>query len=350
MATKKKATKRNKQIEEQNRREVSGICLIALGLFLGASLYSDAVGLVGKAISAFFFGIFGLGGYAVPAAVVAFGVLLIIFSENSMRPAAVFLVVLGTLSILTLLHIHARSAIEGVRFLEYYKDAYEFGTLYRQGGGMLGALLAYPSLLLIGKVGAYILFIACILVTFLVLTKLSIKHAGEKLGATIKTGVDHMAAQREQRKAELYTEALAQKPAAKRTKAVDAVPERPMKRRNKAAREAEALTIGPEMEPAGNPNAVRNAEGELAFMPTSGAIERKKKKPASLPLDEQGNFAFQGLDEPLEDGSYFAPEYIPPIPEQERVSRISDRAPAVSETETILPTVEKPAKPEDQHS
>lgn len=196
-----------------------------------------------------------------------------------MRPAAAFLVVLGTLSILTLLHIHARSAIEGVRFLEYYKDAYEFGTLYRQGGGMLGALLAYPSLLLIGKVGAYILFIACILVTFLVLTKLSIKHAGEKLGATIKTGVDHMAAQREQRKAELYTEALAQKPAAKRTKAVDAVPERPMKRRNKAAREAEALTIGPEMEPAGNPNAVRNAEGELAFMPTSGAIERKRRSP-----------------------------------------------------------------------
>lgn len=348
MATKKKATKRNKQIEEQNRREVSGICLIALGLFLGASLYSDAVGLVGKAISAFFFGIFGLGGYAVPAAVVAFGVLLIIFSENAMRPAAVFLVVLGTLSILTLLHIHARSAIEGVRFLEYYKDAYEFGTLYRQGGGMLGALLAYPSLLLIGKVGAYILFIACILVTFLVLTKLSIKHAGEKLGATIKTGVDHMAAQREQRKAELYTEALAQKPAAKRTKAADVVPdERPVKRRNKAAREAEALTIEREMEPAGNPNAVRNAEGELAFMPTSGAIERKKKKPASPPLDEQGDFSFQGLDEPLEDGSYFAPEYIPPIPEQERVSRISDRAPAVPETETILPTAEKPAKPQE---
>lgn len=167
-----------------------------------------------------------------------------------------------------------------MRFLEYYKDAYEFGTLYRQGGGMLGALLAYPSLLLIGKVGAYILFIACILVTFLVLTKLSIKHAGEKLGATIKTGVDHMAAQREQRKAELYTEALAQKPAAKRTKAADAVPdERPVKRRNKAVREAEALTIEREMEPAGNPNAVRNAEGELAFMPTSGAIERKRRSP-----------------------------------------------------------------------
>lgn len=93
MATKKKATKRNKQIEEQNRREVSGICLIALGLFLGASLYSDAVGLVGKAISAFFFGIFGLGGYAVPAAVVAFGVLLIIFLKTQcglLRPFSLF--------------------------------------------------------------------------------------------------------------------------------------------------------------------------------------------------------------------------------------------------------------------
>ena len=179
MEGKKKTSKQKRQAEEQNRREIIGICLIALGLFLGASLYSDAVGLAGKAISAFFFGVFGLGGYAVPAVVVLFGVFTIIFSESPLRPATFFLVLISIGSLLTLLHIHARPAIEGVRFLEYYKDAYDFGTVYRQGGGMMGALLAFPSLLLIGKVGSYILFIACILVAFLVLTKLSIKHAGE---------------------------------------------------------------------------------------------------------------------------------------------------------------------------
>ena len=70
MEGKRKTSKQKRQAEEQNRREIIGICLIALGLFLGASLYSDAVGLAGKAISAFFFGVFGLGGYAVPAVVV----------------------------------------------------------------------------------------------------------------------------------------------------------------------------------------------------------------------------------------------------------------------------------------
>lgn len=344
MATKKKTTKRNRQAEEQNRREVFGICLIALGLFLGASLYSDAVGLVGKAISAFFFGIFGLAGYAVPAVVVVLGVLSIIFSENAIRFTTFFLVFLSVVSLLTLFHIEARPAIEGVRFLEYYKDAYEFGTAYQAGGGMLGALLAYPSLLLIGKVGSYILFIACILVSFLVLTKLSIKHAGEKLGETIKTGVDHMAAQREQRKAELYTETLAPQPTVKRSKAAPAkmaavTLERPSKQKRKApVQEAEIFTIEPETSPAGKPNAVRNADGELAFMPTSGTIERKKKK-QDVPLrDEQGNFVFQGLDEPLEDGSYFTAEYIPPVPEEARVSRISDRAPTAEE-KTPAPVV-----------
>ena len=70
MATRKTAKKRNKHAEEQNKREILGICLIALGLFFGAGLYSDAVGVVGKAISTFFFGIFGLLGYSVPVLVV----------------------------------------------------------------------------------------------------------------------------------------------------------------------------------------------------------------------------------------------------------------------------------------
>ena len=349
MEGKRKTSKQKRQAEEQNRREIIGICLIALGLFLGASLYSDAVGLAGKAISAFFFGVFGLGGYAVPAVVVLFGVLTIIFSESPLRPATFFLVLVSIVSLLTLLHIHARPAIEGVRFLEYYKDAYDFGTVYRQGGGMLGALLAFPSLLLIGKVGAYILFIACILVAFLVLTKLSIKHAGEKLGKTIKIGVDHMAAQREERRNALYTETLTPKKAtAKNAKADSLGTERPAKQKSRksSAREAELFTIEPEIGHAGNPNAVRNAEGELAFMPTSGTIERKKKKQETSRKDEQGDFIFQGLDEPLDDGSYFTSDYIPPVPDAARVSRISDHAPTASEVPMPAAETESPDKNE----
>ncbi len=325
MATKKTA-KKQKQAEEQNRREVFGICLIALGLFFGAGLYSDAVGVVGRAISTFFFGIFGLVGYAIPVLIVAGGVLSIVFSENALRPSTLFLTLLFLIALLTLLQVHARPIVESVQFLEYYKDAYAYGTQYRAGGGMLGALLAYPSLLLIGEVGTYILFIACILVSFLVLTKLSIKHAGEKLGETIKTGVDHIAAQREQKKAELYTETIDAQTLKRKNSSAGA------KRKQNATVKSKIFTM--EAEPVsgeGDPNSVRNAEGELNFMPTSGAIERKKKK-QELPLrDAQGDFAFQGLDVPLEDGSYFQSAHIDPVKEDARISRISDHAPLAEE-------------------
>lgn len=323
MATRKTAKKRNKHAEEQNKREILGICLIALGLFFGAGLYSDAVGVVGKAISTFFFGIFGLLGYSVPVLVVVWGVLCIVFSENALRPSTLFFSLLSLISLLTLLHVYARPIIESVPFLEYYKDAYEYGTVYRAGGGMLGALLAYPSLLLIGEVGTYILFIACILVAFLMLTKLSIKHAGEKLGETIKTGVDHMAAQREQRKSELYTEAIDVQLAKQRGTVA--------KRKKKATVKSEAFTMEAAPDSQGAPNSVRNAEGELNFMPTSGMIERKKKKQDMPAQDEQSDFVFQGIDVPLEDGSYFQTEPIAPIAQEERVSRISDHAPSALE-------------------
>ena len=141
MATKKTA-KKQKQAEEQNRREVFGICLIALGLFFGAGLYSDAVGVVGRAISTFFFGIFGLVGYAIPVLIVAGGVLSIVFSENALRPSTLFLTLLFLIALLTLLQVHARPIVESVQFLEYYKDAYAYGTQYRAGGGMLGGMVS----------------------------------------------------------------------------------------------------------------------------------------------------------------------------------------------------------------
>lgn len=357
MATKKKTAKPVKQNDEQNRREVIGICLIAVGLFLGASLYSDAVGLVGKGISSFFFGLFGMAGYVVPAVVVAFGVLAIIFSEKPLRGHTLVLILVSVFSILSLFHIHARPSVENISLFEYYKDAYSFGTLYRAGGGILGSLLAYPSLILIGKIGAYILFIACLIIVFLVVTKLSIKSTGEKIGESIKSGVDHMAAQREQRKTELYSENLltektekTDKPKKKKTaeKKMDfpTMEEIPQKKQPKNKQKTDIFTMVP-AEDAADDGSVKHSATDLTFMPTTGKIERKKKNAPAV--DEQGDFIFRGLDEPLEDGTYFTSAYIPPVAEEERVSRISDHAPVEDEPlhpdELIEPVkeVEKPS-------
>lgn len=100
-----------------------------------------------------------------------------------------------------------------MKALDYYKDAYTLGFTYREGGGIFGALVAYPALLLMGRIGSYILFIACIMVSFLLITRLSIKNAGAKLGQSIRTGVsaaneriaEHKQAVRAQQQS-LYTE------------------------------------------------------------------------------------------------------------------------------------------------
>lgn len=193
MANSKKNAKGKKSANKavQTKREVWGVIIIALGLFLGASMYSEAVGILGKAISGFIFGLFGIAAYAMPLIVVAAGVLLIVFSEGDAGSLPVILSLIGIISILSIIHIARRGeGVEGIKVLTYYKDAYELGLTYREGGGLIGALIAYPALLLMGRIGSYILFIACLMVAFLLITRLSIKSAGEKLTNSIRTGVN----------------------------------------------------------------------------------------------------------------------------------------------------------------
>lgn len=232
MANGKKGAKKKKTADRsaQTMREVWGVIIIALGLFLGASMYFDAVGILGKAISGFAFGMFGIAGYALPVAIIAAGVLLIIFSEGDIGALPAVLVIISIIAILSIVHIARRSdTVEGIKALAYYKDAYTLGLTYREGGGIFGALVAYPALLLMGRIGSYILFIACIMVSFLLITRLSIKNAGEKLGQSIRTGVsaaneriaEHKQAVREQQALfteDITAEVLSGKPILKRKK------------------------------------------------------------------------------------------------------------------------------------
>lgn len=311
MAGKKKKTKKTDtdRTPDQTRREVGGVCLVALGLFLGASLYSDAVGVLGHAISGFFFGICGFMGYAIPAAIILCGVLIIIFSERPVKPLTAFLIAVFFIALITTIHISARSAITGVKVLDYYKDAYSYGMTYRAGGGVLGALLAYPSLLLMGTVGSYIVFIALMLIAFLLITKLSIKRAGEKIGSGIKQGVAAVNEKMTERRQALYTEELASR---------ESEQDKPLPQTKKKHVEEELtyhvakpvkqdpfhMSLEDDDEFASlSANRVKDMPDSLEFMPTSGMIERKSAKAEekfadqfdSMPLevpfesDEQSN-------------------------------------------------------------
>ncbi|MCE5235506.1 MAG: DNA translocase FtsK [Eubacteriales bacterium] len=292
----------------QTKREVWGVLFIAFGLFFAVSLYSDAVGIVGTAISGFLFGLTGLLGYALPVLTVALGVFIIAVTKRAMKVSTLLTSMLGVLFLMVLFHVFKRTAIENVSLLQFIKDAYTLGKESRTGGGFFGGLLAYPSLHLLGTVGSYIFYIAGALICVLVLTRISLRRTGEKVGQSIKAGVENVTELFE-RGGELYTEDLsdtANKP-------------EPRARRGRREVRQEAILQA-------DARKVKNAEEELNFLPASGTIE-KKQNAARKP---ERSLAFHGKGE-TDDTLY--DDYIPPEPPppSERVSRISKYAPLPAE-------------------
>jgi len=177
----KKKTSSKKKTYNQGKREAVSVLMVAVGLFLGVSLYSDAVGVLGKYISNFIFALFGVAAYVLPAVIIVASIVSIVKSKEAVHPAPVILSVLACLLILTMIHIAIRPQIENIGVLEYYRDAYWIGETARQGGGLLGALIAYPALILIGQTGAYIFFSAGIIAILLIVTKLSLRKADAEM-------------------------------------------------------------------------------------------------------------------------------------------------------------------------
>ena len=208
--TKRVVKKTGKAKEEQTEREIIGVCFIAIALFLGAGIYTDLVGVIGTAVKNFCFGMFGMAGYAVPVILVVLGVLSIVMSKSDSAESTLWLLFVGVVCLLVIIHAATRSSISSEGVLSYYSDAYLYGKIYFKGGGLLGALLAYPALLLLGPVGTYIFFGSAILIVFLVATRLSIRAMGEKVGSKIKSGVEtvsekvHTVQARQQVRREIY--------------------------------------------------------------------------------------------------------------------------------------------------
>lgn len=204
---KKSVGKTKQKSNSQGRSEAVGILIVAFALFLGVSLYSNAVGVAGEAVSSFAFSVLGIAGYVAPFLILAWGIYMIAAPGKRYRPLTVFLCLLGVLFLLVIIQIFAADSIVNMTAMQYFKNAYVFSGTYRLGGGLMGSLLAYPSLYLIGKVGSCIFYIAGMLIITLFVTRLSIKTASHAIGETIKEGVTVAAEKAQSRKA-MYIEDL----------------------------------------------------------------------------------------------------------------------------------------------
>ncbi|MDR0840917.1 MAG: DNA translocase FtsK [Christensenellaceae bacterium] len=309
------------------KREITGVLFIALGVFFAAGFYVDAVGVVGRVATQISFGVVGALTYVLPLLLLLFGILCI--SASSKVPTStIVLCSIGAVCLLILLHANARSSIDDVRAFAYYKDAYQFGSIYQKGGGVLGALLAYPSLVFLGLVGTNIFFIAALLVLFLIITQISLRTAGEKVGQTVKAGAEIVAERIDVAKAErvdvtapdLYTELMQGGQAAGRG-SLRTTPRSGQTKPRRTPRAAQRTKADPQES---------GALDELSFFPSSGELPLKQD------IDNDPFDILSGVDlgvqtpQPVE----ITEEEKPPL----KPGRAARRAPAEL-------TIEAPPKP-----
>ncbi len=221
----KRRPKKRKEAE-QSRREIWGVVLAAIGVFLGACIYFGQAGIIGDAIRSVSYGLGGLFAYALPPVCVIGGIALIAVADQKPRKGRTALVFTGIWFALALLHVIARPILGETSFLLYVRDAYVYGTAQLSGGGALGAMLSYLLLLLTGEAGSYIFLIAGILIIVLLVTSISLRKTGQQVSAKMKEGIQQVAQARAARR-DLYTATIdeeemlpaprARKPARRRT-------------------------------------------------------------------------------------------------------------------------------------
>ena len=181
--------------------EVSGLILMALGVFVFVGLFTDSIGVVGHALKLALFGIFGVAAYLLPILITAIGIVIIIAGHEAIRwfPVTVWSVfcVLG----LALLHLfyYSNSALDSSSFVNFTRSSFLLARSLSGTGGALGAMVAYPMHELVGAVGAGIFLVAFLLAILLLMTRLSLRRLGQGVRDNVRETVAVMAERQEQR-------------------------------------------------------------------------------------------------------------------------------------------------------
>ncbi|PKK39142.1 DNA translocase FtsK [Clostridiaceae bacterium JG1575] len=139
--------------------EVTGILFIGVGLLLGASVFTQRVGGLGRILKAAALSIFGTLGYALPLGLAALGLAFILRKRGFLwnkRGAGALLLFLALEVLLSVRHTHLlteHSMGVALKIVSGLRETH---------GGSFGFLLTIPLVRLVGDVGAYIFAILCL--------------------------------------------------------------------------------------------------------------------------------------------------------------------------------------------
>lgn len=178
-AAKKKSTSSNKKNKNQKndllKKELTGIFIVAFAIFLiVVTTKENQTGIIGKTINVFIHSAFGRGADVLPFFILIIGIMkllnVIIFSNNSQAVAVIgffaCFIIYSALSCAEILQ-------ESTGFKNLLTSSSEMGLL-KQGGGIVGNVLTYLFLKLVGKNGTYIVLCALVFSNFVIFTNQSV--------------------------------------------------------------------------------------------------------------------------------------------------------------------------------
>lgn len=157
------------------KREIQGIVLIAVGLFLAVSFFTHLTGALGEMLDSFFKGCFGIGAYVLAVYLCLYGALMIIGKSKVLSTFSTIFFVLLFLNIVI---------INSVRFVDPNNTVIPvlgLGDIYADGsdlqnGGIIGMIFATLLVKFIGTVGSYILSMVLVIVSLILIVDRSGKR------------------------------------------------------------------------------------------------------------------------------------------------------------------------------
>ena len=175
----------NKTAENKILREAIVLIVIAFSIILFITNFGVG-GIVGNAISSFFFGLFGLVAYIFPLLLAAGTLIGISNYKNSVVRIKMIAAVVLLILICTFIQLVSGNHAKEWSFGDYYINSAE----HKNGGGFLGGFLCKLFCMGFGTVGAYILDIVLIIISLVVITEHSflsgVKRGSKKVYDTAR--------------------------------------------------------------------------------------------------------------------------------------------------------------------
>ncbi len=306
-----------KQQKQTDPRGVIGLIVLCVGIL---ALVCQFVASSGNLLNQCKYLVRGLGGtlcLLLPLVIIGVGAALVFFKENrvSIRTVVcvtlIFLFVEGFLQLFEVRTVVSTLAADGknIGYGTFLSRSYAFSSYECTGGGLIGALIAWPLFCALDVWGSAILLLCAIMIALMVLTGMSLSSVGMSLSEWLDDLRVELAERREER------EALREKEEEEQLKREQERAEQQKKKREeKQRREQEAASAQPPQEPEQPTVAKPRAKKKTAKAAQEETPDAKPQPEAQgsqrvSPFANPGELYIERDDEFLRDSLEERPEY-----------------------------------------